>query len=676
MALNQLSLLSKFDRVAVLTNGVVVQQGHPAELTETPGPLRQLLDDAGTGRQQKDAEGDADAEGVLVQMNSTASDDIDGRLVQVEKKAEGAVSTSVVATYIRSMGVLHFTVCVLLSFIAYGALGFSDRWLAIWIKESQDARDSVNGTSDGGLEPAPYAVVYASAVFVFMLFVILSSTSFSYASVKASRGLHNDCVTRLLRAPVSFFETTPSGRILSRLSTDLSTVDVMLAQFSDHMIAFISQMTMVVVIILIIAPPMAGVFAVAGIVYGCELAALDRTKRQLKRMANNAMSPVLTLLGEMVQGRLLLRVTGCARTIHTDFSNRVDNLQKCLYLETCVVNWGLLVSHWISFFVSAATAIYLLVLSKVSEEMLGLCLSYALMVPYFLLHFMFVSFVLATSIASLERLLQCSGEDVPQEPEWHLPSDSRLPEKWPHQGAVSFESVSLTYRPGLPPALQQLTFDIRPGERIGIVGRTGAGKSSLLALLFRIVDASSGVIKVDNEPVSSVGLHTLRRRMAVIPQEPLLLSGTVRDNVDPFGVHSDDTLASALEKVGFPADLLDRNVGGDDGHALSHGQHQLVALARALLRDVRVVVLDEPTSNVDAATDRRVQAVLREELRGCTVFTVAHRLATVLSSDRIMVLDGGRLVELGPADELMDVKGGHFARLAHAAGLTDKVQLG
>jgi len=208
------------------------------------------------------------------------------------------------------------------------------------------------------------------------------------------------------------------------------------------------------------------------------------------------------------------------------------------------------------------------------------------------------------------------------------------------------------YRPGLAPALRDVSLTIPSQTSAGIVGRTGAGKSSLLVLLFRLNDVTSGEVLVDGVNVSSIGLRTLRRRMSIIPQEPLLMEGTVRTNVDPFNEATEEQVKAQLLRVGLSADSLDMSVGRG-ATSLSAGQRQLVSLARTLLRDVRIVVLDEPTSNVDPVTDAQVQNALRTVFKGCTTVTIAHRLQTVLGCDQVVVMEAGQVKEAGPPADLL-----------------------
>eukprot|EP00660_Eupelagonema_oceanica_P001392 gene1392-18592_t len=256
----------------------------------------------------------------------------------------------------------------------------------------------------------------------------------------------------------------------------------------------------------------------------------------MRRLANMANAPVLGILGEVgySRGQTVINAMGLGGYYHREFDARMDAFNALSYTSTSLIMAGTLASYAIAFVISSATVVVMLNSGAYSGADVGLALSYAFTLPFFLQLLTTMVSLFLTSLTGLERLLQCSGGEVPQEPEWHLPGDAALPAEWPDGGAVEFRSASLVYRPGLAPALRGVTLSVPAGSSAGVVGRTGAGKSSLLVLLFRLHDPAAGRVLVGGVDVAAVGLQTLRGRLAVIPQEPLLVGGTVRDNVDPF----------------------------------------------------------------------------------------------------------------------------------------------
>ena len=267
-------------------------------------------------------------------------------------------------------------------------------------------------------------------------------------------------------------------------------------------------------------------------------------------------------------------------------------------------------------------------------------------------------------MVSVERLFHFC--ELPAEESKEAASRGAPPAEWPRQGSIVFDRVKLSYRPELPDVLREMSVTIRPGEKVGIVGRTGAGKSSLLVALFRIVELKAGSISIDGVDISSVPLETLRSRLSIIPQDPVLFSGTLRHNLDPLGQYSDAQLAAVLRQCSL-AIPLDRPIDERGGN-LSVGQRQLVCMGRALLKAARVLVLDEATASVDMETDALIQTTLQSQLGDATVLTIAHRLNTIMHADRVLVVHDGRLAEDGPPVELKNTPDSHFAKLWAARG--------
>ena len=261
-------------------------------------------------------------------------------------------------------------------------------------------------------------------------------------------------------------------------------------------------------------------------------------------------------------------------------------------------------------------------------SLIGLALTYLLTLPYFLQQTAFIINTWLSILTSLERILQYKSAQFPQEAPWHKDSDTQDGLIWPSKGEISFEAVTFRYRPSLPVALDSLSLVLSGGKKHGVVGRTGAGKSSLMAVLFRLVELdpdSGGCVKIDGRDISSLGLHSVRQVMRIIPQQPLLMNGTVRDNLDPFNQREDHELCTALTQVGLPASSLDTEIGSG-ASSLSAGERQLLAVARVMVSGVNIIAMDEPTSSIDSKTDEHLQRVVRKRFSDKTVITIAHRI--------------------------------------------------
>jgi ATP-binding cassette subfamily C (CFTR/MRP) protein 1 len=470
---------------------------------------------------------------------------------------------------------------------------------------------------------------------------------------------------------MSFFEATPSGRLLSRFGQDVGLIDEMLTMLTDATISFIFTLSVLGIIISWICPPMIVVLFVSTVAFLTQVQVQDATLREVKRMSNNGLSPVLNCLGETgdARGKLLVRVMGFGGRYCARFDKALDECNRYHFVALSITSLGVTLSYWIALSIAAATS-YIVVFSQtVHAADLGLAMTYSLMLPYFLQVFSQILSMLKVAVTSLERLLQCSSDAVPQEPPWRLESDTALEkQEWPTAGGISFKDATLVYRPGLPPALDTCSFDISGGKKIGVVGRTGAGKSSLSVLLFRLVDAAGGRVEVDGNDIAKVGLVTLRRQMAIIPQEPMMLEGTVLTNIDPFGEQSSEKVKEVLRLVGL------EGCEESNPESLSAGERQLIQLARTLLRDVRIVVMDEPTSNIDPETDGKIQSIVREQFKQCTVITIAHRLDTVIDSNYVLVMDKGKVAEFDTPHNLIE-KGEIFSSMLCSLGSVRHAEL-
>jgi len=299
--------------------------------------------------------------------------------------------------------------------------------------------------------------------------------------------------------------------------------------------------------------------------------------------------------------------------------------------------------------------------------LIGVALNYSFVLPYFLGLYSIMTMLLFNGVTSVERVLDFITGDLPQERPWVLPNDPPR-SIFPKTGTLEFKHVNLKYRKELPNVIENINCTIQNGETVGIVGRTGAGKSSLIVGLFRIVDRPliQGEILVDGVNLGDIGLQTARRALAIIPQTPLLLSpGSIGHNIDPFGKHSIDKIQECMRKVG----LDPRNIE-DEGSELSSGQQQLLALARLLLFDhvPKIIVMDEPTANIDSVTDDNIQRVIKEEFQGITMLTIAHRLNTVIGNDKMMVMDAGKVAEFGSPFELLNKENGRLSKMIGSLG--------
>ncbi|VVC43741.1 Hypothetical protein CINCED_3A019450 [Cinara cedri] len=593
--------------------------------------------------------------------------DQQAKLIEVEKAETGSVKWEVYVHYLKSIGPFLCITTILLSIIFQGFSISSNIWLSVW---SNDVSSRVNGTENVSKRDL-YLSVYGLLGFGQGIFEFLADLCLCLGAWKASVMLHNYMTANIFRNPMRFFDATPTGRILSRFSSDVEVVDKLSQQLSDTVYCFMDVIGTLVVISYS-TPIFTVVIVPIGILYYFIQRFYVATSRQLKRLESVSRSPIYSHFSETVTGATSIRAYGAEAKFITQSEQKVDFNQTCYYPSTVANRWLAVrletIGNFIIFFASVFSV---LGRSTLSPGIVGLSISYALQITQTLNWLVRMTSEVETNIVAVERIKEYG--ETPQEAPWDIPS-TRPSKEWPTSGEVQFKNLKVRYREGLDLALKGLDIFVEGGKKVGIVGRTGAGKSSLTLSLFRIVEAAEGTIFVDGVDISKIGLHTLRSRLTIIPQDPVLFSGTIRMNLDPTNTNTDSQLWNALKLAHLKTHIkgltggLDHEVseGGDN---LSVGQRQLVCLARALLRKTKLLVLDEATAAIDLETDDLIQTTIRSEFKDCTVLTIAHRLNTIMDSDKVIVLDNGLMIEYDSPTNLLQEKSSVFYLMAKDAGL-------
>jgi len=500
--------------------------------------------------------------------------------------------------------------------------------------------------------------------------LLITSMVFAIGCLRAARDLHNKLLGNVLRLPMSFYDTTPLGRILNRFSKDMDTIDVILPMiFRFWMVMFFAVLSVFVVIsystvaFLGVAIPMLVIYYFVQRFYVA-------TSRRLKRIESVTRSPIYVHFSETITGQSVIRAWGEEQRFITESERRVDYNQMMSY-PSIIANRWLAVRLEILGAIIVFFAAFFAIIFDIGPSTVGLSISYALQVSSTLNMLCRMTTELETNIVAIERVDEYS--DVKQEAPWKT---IEVDKAWPQNGIVEFKDFQVRYREGLELVLKGISFMVKTQEKIGIVGRTGAGKSSLTLSLFRIIEAAGGKIVIDGIDISTIGLHSLRSRLTIIPQDPVLFSGSLRMNIDPFNSYSDDAIWTALEHSHLKTFVKGLNDGleykiAEGGENLSVGQRQLLCLARALLRKTKVLILDEATAAIDIETDELIQKTIRTQFKDCTILTIAHRLTTIMDSDRIIVLDAGIIAEFDTVDALMSNKDSVFYGMAKNAGLVN-----
>uniref|UniRef100_A0A3P8VQU0 Multidrug resistance-associated protein 4-like n=1 Tax=Cynoglossus semilaevis TaxID=244447 RepID=A0A3P8VQU0_CYNSE len=494
--------------------------------------------------------------------------------------------------------------------------------------------------------------------------------------VRSSQKLHNSMFKAILHTPVSFFDANPIGRILNRFTKDIGQMDSMLPMtFVDFYQLFLQNIGVVAVaayiipLILIPIIPLMFVFVYLRRFY-------LRTSRAVKRLESTARSPIFSHLSSSLHGLWTIRVFKAEDRLQRVFDNHQDLHSEVWFLFLMTSRWFALYLDTIcSIFVTFTSFGCIFLRNGLGAGEVGLVLTYAVTLVGNFQWTVRQSAEVENMMTSVERVVEYT--QLKSEASWE--TEKCPPSNWPSQGKITFNRVNLSYNCDSPRVLKDINVTFKPQEKVGIVGRTGAGKSSLISALFRLSEPE-GNIYIDEVLISEIGLHDLRQRMSIIPQDPLLFTDTVRQNLDPLNQHSDEVLWRTLEEVQLKSVVEELpakmdTVLSESGSNFSVGQRQLVCLARALLRKNRILIIDEATANVDLRTDELIQRTIRDKFRECTVLTIAHRLNTIIDSDRILVLDNGVIQEYDLPFTLLQNKEGALYKLVQQMGPTEAAAL-
>ncbi|XP_069858835.1 ATP-binding cassette sub-family C member 4 [Dipodomys merriami] len=683
---HQLQYLRAASQILILKDGEMVQKGTYTEFLKSGVDFGSLLK-----KENEEAE-PSPAPGTPTLRNRTFSESSiwsqhssklslkdgvpegqemeDVQVVQSEEsRSEGKIGFKAYKNYFTAGAPwLMIIFLVLLNMAAQVAYVLQDWWLSYWANELNVTLNG-EGNVTKQLDLNWYLGMYAGLTVATVLFGIARSLLVFYVLVNASQTLHNKMFESILKAPVLFFDRNPVGRILNRFSKDIGHMDDLLPltflDFIQTLLLVVSVVAVAVAVIPWIAIPLVPLSIIFLVLRRYFL----ETSRDVKRLESTTRSPVFSHLSSSLQGLWTIRAYKAEERCQELFDAHQDLHSEAWFLF-------LTTSRWFAVRLDAICAIFViiiafgsLILAKTLDAgQVGLALSYALTLMGMFQWSVRQSAEVENMMISVERVIEYT--DLEKEAPWEC--QRRPPPNWPHEGAIVFDNVNFTYSLDGPLVLKHLTALIKSREKIGIVGRTGAGKSSLISALFRLSEPE-GKIWIDKILTSEIGLHDLRKKMSIIPQEPVLFTGTMRRNLDPFSEHTDEELWNALNEVQLKEAIEDLPGKMDtelaeSGSNFSVGQRQLVCLARAILKKNRILIIDEATANVDPRTDELIQKKIREKFAHCTVLTIAHRLNTIIDSDKIMVLDSGRLKEYDEPYILLQNTDSFFYKMVQQLG--------
>ncbi|XP_053206592.1 ATP-binding cassette sub-family C member 3-like [Panonychus citri] len=668
---NKLDLLSKVDSIYVLTNGQITESGTYNQLMEAKGEFSDLVEQFTNRTVENDNEQHEElinSKSALkkdsVKLQESIKDD-KTKLIENEESETGKVKWSVYFGYFGIVSIFWTSLIVLSHGLSNAFQLASDIWLAQWSSDSSTQNTTLSSTEIR-------LGVYSFLGLMKGVLTLLGALALVNGTMRASSGFHRNLANKVFQLPMSFFDTNPIGRIVNRFSKDIDVIDTGLPMVLNHWILCLFEVISACIIICINTPLFIITLIPITIIYIFIQRIYVSSSRQLKRLESVTRSPIYSHFGETLNGVSTIRAFNVSERFIRESADKVDHNISCLFPSIVANRWLSIRLEFCGSLMILSTAVFA-VLSRGSLDpgAVGLAVSYALSITGSLNWLIRMASDLETNIVAVERVMEYCK--LKGEADWYQ-GKVMPPEDWPSKGSIKFDKYETRYREGTELILKGITGEIKGLEKIGIVGRTGAGKSTVTLSLFRLIEGSGGSISIDGLNISELPLHPLRSRLAIIPQDPVLFGGTLRFNLDPFDCYSDNDIWDALSHAHLKQFVNNTGQGlnyqiAEEGKNLSVGQRQLLCLARALLKKPKILFLDEATAAIDLETDSLIQKTIRTQFKNCTILTIAHRLNTILDSDRVMVLDRGQIAEFDEPKVLLENEKSIFYSLAKEANL-------
>ncbi|CAN6241978.1 unnamed protein product [Urochloa humidicola] len=685
---HQVEFLPAADLILVMQGGMIVQKGKFDDLLQRnigfeaivgahSQALQSIMNAESSSRISSGNQESADIEDEFDAQNKTddqlqgiikqeSAHDVShntkdkGRLTQDEEREKGGIGKKVYWRYLRTVhggALVPITIAAQLLFQIFQVA--SNYWMA-WASPPSSATNPTIGL--GLLFSVYIALSMGSALCIFTRSMLTS-----LIGLLTSEKLFKNMINCILRAPMSFFDSTPTGRILNRASNDQSVLDLDIANKLSWSMLSVIQILGTIGVMSQVAWPVFAIFIPVIVVSILYQRYQIPAARELARLYKIQRAPILHHFAESLSGASSIRAYGQKDRFRKANLGLFDSHSRPWFHNFASMEWLSLRLTMLSNIVFAVCLILLVSLPEglLNPSIAGLAVTYALNLNYQLTSMIWNISRLENKMISVERILQYS----------RIPSEAPLvvdycrpPNSWPHNGTINIRCLEVRYAEHLPSILRNISCTIPGRKKVGIVGRTGSGKSTFIQALFRIVEPREGTIKIDNVDICKIGLHDLRGRLSIIPQDPTMFEGTLKGNLDPLNEYSDQRVWEVLDKcqlgdiIRKSPKKLDSTVV-ENGENWSMGQRQLFCLGRVLLKRSNILVLDEATASVDSSTDAIIQETIRQEFGDCTVLTVAHRIHTVIDSDLILVFSEGRIVEYDTPSKLLKDENSEFSRL-------------
>ncbi|TID30754.1 hypothetical protein CANINC_000670 [Pichia inconspicua] len=604
------------------------------------------------------------------------------RIIGDEERAVNSLKFEVYYHYIKlavgKLGLISLLLFAFLLTIATFSEIFTNTWLSFWVELKFDGRSK-----------SFYMGIYI--MFSFLYAILLSVTFYiiTYYCNESARLLNYLAATKILHVPVAFMDISPVGRVLNRFTKDTDTLDNEISEQIRQGVNYFATVLGTVILCIVYIPWFAIAIPLMVIAYSGIAIYYQASAREIKRLEAVKRSFVYSHFNEILSGKDVIKAYHLIQRVKEKLNKLIDSQNEAYFITIANQRWiGANLSVVSFFIVFVISFLCIFSVFSISAASTGLLLTYVMNMTGIMNMLVRAMTQVENEFNSVERL-NYYAYDIIQEPPYEIPEIDDSPELqyWPQNGEISIKHLYLKYRPELPFVLKDVNLAIKPSEKVGFCGRTGSGKSTLMTSLYRFTEFE-GSILIDGVDINKLGLHKLRSKLTVIPQDPVLFIGTIRENLDPFNEQSDDLLwdslciAGLIKKEDLPTVKnqldddenlhkfhLNRTVE-DDGTNFSIGERQLIALARALVRKSKILILDEATSSVDYETDSKIQHTIATEFKECTILCIAHRLNTILNYDRIAVLDAGEVVEFDKPKVLFQKEGGFFRSMCDQAKIT------